>query len=130
MTAELQVSEIESIIRKVMAQVNGAPQGVLPRAAQYRGVFPTVDEAVNAAQASLAKFRKVSLTQRKAIIQAMRETVIDNAQKLAQMAVDETKMGRVSDKTLKNLLVAEKTPGVEILPNIHTALLLAKNWLC
>jgi propionaldehyde dehydrogenase len=26
-------------------------------------------------------------------------------------------MGRISDKVLKNLLVAEKTPGVEILPN-------------
>jgi len=31
--------------------------------------------------------------------------------------VQETHMGRVADKVLKNLLVAEKTPGVEILPN-------------
>jgi len=114
---DLQTTDIESIVRKVMAEVTRMPQGELPRAARYRGVFPTVDDAVKAAQIALAKFRRVSLTQRKAIIQAMRETAIENAQKLAQMAVEETKMGRVSDKTLKNLLVAEKTPGVEILPS-------------
>ncbi len=118
MTVQIQDSQIEAIIQQVLAQVNtNGSQGTLPRASQYRGVFATPDEAVKAATAALAKFRRVSLTQRKAIIQAMRDTAIENAQKLAQLAVEETGMGRVSDKVLKNLLVAEKTPGVEILPN-------------
>lgn len=116
MAAQLQEQDIEAIIRQVLQEIKLDP-APLPRASQYRGVFPTPDEAVAAAQAAFAKFRRVSLNQRKAIIQAMREAAIDNAQKLAQMAVDETRMGRVSDKVLKNLLVAEKTPGVEILPN-------------
>jgi propionaldehyde dehydrogenase len=116
MTAQIQEQDIEAIIRQVLEDIKWEASP-LPRASLYRGVFPTADEAVAAAQAAFAKFRRVSLNQRKAIIQAMREAVIDNAQKLAQMAVDETKMGRVSDKVLKNLLVAEKTPGVEILPN-------------
>lgn len=116
MAVQLQEQEIEAIIRQVLQDIK-LEHSPLPRASLYRGVFPTADEAVTAAQAAFAKFRKVSLNQRKAIIQAMREAAIDNAQKLAQMAVDETGMGRVSDKVLKNLLVAEKTPGVEFLPN-------------
>ena len=116
MTVQLQERDIESLIRQVLQDIK-LGYSTLPRAALYRGVFPTADEAVAAAQTAFAKFRRVSLHQRKAIIQAMREATIDNAQKLAQMAVDETRMGRVSDKVLKNLLVAEKTPGVEILPN-------------
>lgn len=46
----------------------------------------------------------------------MRQTSIEHAQPLAQLAVDETRMGRVTDKVLKNMLAAE-TPGVESLPN-------------
>jgi propionaldehyde dehydrogenase len=119
MTVEIQDSQIEAIIQQVMAQLsrNGRAPSPLPRAAHYRGVFPSPDEAVKAAHAAFVRFQRVSLMQRKAIIQAMREIVIENAQKLAQAAVAETGKGRVSDKVLKNLLVAEKTPGVEFLPN-------------
>jgi hypothetical protein len=126
MTIQIQDSQIEAIIQQVMAQMGNAVAlqrpfpFPLPRAAHYRGVFATPDEAVKAANAALARFRRVSLTQRKAIIQAMREAAIENAQKLAQLAVQETGMGRVSDKVLKNLLVAEKTPGVEICPTTPT----------
>lgn len=116
MAAQLQEQDVEAIIRQVLQDIKWEASP-LPRASLYRGVFPTADEAVAAAQAAFNKFRRISINQRKAMIQAMREAAIDNAQKLAQMAVDETKMGRVSDKVLKNLLVAEKTPGVEILPN-------------
>ncbi len=70
MTVQIQDSQIEAIIQQVLAQVNiNGSQGTLPRAAQYRGVFATPDEAVKAATTALAKFRRVSLTQRKAIIQ-------------------------------------------------------------
>lgn len=116
MTMTIQESQIEAIIQQVLAQMNGRV-GEMPRASHYRGVFETADEAVQAAHTALLRFNRVSLTQRKAIIQAMRESMIENAQKLAQLAVEETGKGRVSDKVLKNLLVAEKTPGVEFLPN-------------
>src|SRR5690606_9078317 len=51
------------------------------------------------------------------IIEAIRETAIEHAQRFAQLAVQETHMGRVADKARKHLLVAEKTPGVEYLPS-------------
>ena len=38
-----------------------------------------------------------------------------NARRLAEMAVDETGMGRIEDKVRKNLLVADRTPGPESL---------------
>ena len=83
MTIQIQDSQIEAIIQQVLAQVNvNGHNGKMPRAAHYRGVFATPDEAVKAATAALVRFRRVSLTQRKAIIQAMRDIVIENAQKL------------------------------------------------
>jgi propionaldehyde dehydrogenase len=116
MTVQIQESQIESLIQQIMAQLNGHDSSVM-RAHQYRGVFPTPDAAVKAAHLASSRLRRVSLTQRKAIVKAMREIAIENAQKLAQLAVEETGKGRVADKVLKNLLVAEKTPGVEFLPN-------------
>lgn len=116
MTTQFQEQDIEAIIRQVLMDLK-VEHGPMPKSASHRGVFPTADEAVAASLVASSKYRRVSINQRKAIIQSIREAVIDNAQKLAQMAVDETRMGRVSDKVLKNLLVAEKTPGVEILPN-------------
>ena len=125
MTVNIQESQIDAIVQQIMTQLkgiastngNGRAPSPMPLAAHYRGVFPSPDEAVKAAQEAFIRFQRVGLTQRRAIIQAMREIIIENAQKLAQAAVAETHMGRVSDKVLKNLLVAEKTPGVEILPN-------------
>jgi propionaldehyde dehydrogenase len=118
----LEEVQIDDIIRRVLQEMNGAgPQATHgvhpPRALGYRGVFASVDEALAAVGQAQAVFRRISLAQRRAMIDAIRETAIDHAQRLGQMAVDETRMGRVADKTRKHLLVAEKTPGVEILPN-------------
>lgn len=43
----------------------------------------------------------------------MREEIRKNINLLSKMAVEETGMGRYEDKIKKNLLVVEKTPGVE-----------------
>ena len=117
MTLQIQESQLNAIIQQVLEQVNGPVTGEQPMAFHYRGVFPTADEAVNAAVRAQNTFQRMPLARRKAIIAAMRETSIENAQRMAQKVVEETKMGRVSDKVLKHLLVAEKTPGVEFLPN-------------
>lgn len=116
MSPSLPDTDIEKIVRQVLAEMSPS-QGELPRANHFRGVFNTVDEAVTAALMAQSRFARISIAQRKAIIQSMRDAIIDNAQKIAQLAVEETKMGRVSDKVLKHLLVAEKTPGVEFIHN-------------
>lgn len=77
------------------------------------GVFSTVNEAVKAAQQALEEFSKLSLSVRKTMIEKMRETSIQHAEELAQIAVQETGLGRVEDKKAKNILAAKKTPGVE-----------------
>lgn len=111
----VQESQIDQIIRRVLEKMEDerVPQPV----GGLRGVFATADEALNAAQKAQVAFNKVSIAKRKAIIDAIRAACIENSQRLAQMVVEETKMGRVADKVLKHLLIAEKAPGVEDLPS-------------
>ena len=47
------------------------------------------------------------------MIAAVRVAALDQAEVLARMAVEETGLGRVDDKTTKNRLVARKAPGPE-----------------
>ncbi len=76
------------------------------------GVFAKLDEAIAAASAAFRSTR-LELDQRKVIIEAVRRAVLDQAEVLARLAVEETGLGRVDDKTVKNRLVAMKAPGPE-----------------
>jgi propionaldehyde dehydrogenase len=76
-------------------------------------IFSTVDTAVSAATLAQRLFHELSLEVRRAVIDAIREASIANAERWGRMAVEETKIGRVEDKTEKNLLCATRTPGVE-----------------
>ena len=49
------------------------------------------------------------------IIAAIRKAGLENAKAFAEIAHNETGMGRVSDKIAKNILVCERTPGTECL---------------
>jgi len=77
------------------------------------GVFETVSEAVSAAKKAQVVFQNLGLVKRKDIIRAIRKTAVDNAERYAKMAVQETGMGRWQDKLQKNLICATKSPGVE-----------------
>jgi propionaldehyde dehydrogenase len=113
MTAQVDERQVDEIVRRILMTVNDrrAPQSVGPQ-----GIFMTVDEAINAVEWAQRRFNRISIAQRKAFIHAMREVIISHSQRLAQMAVEETKLGRVPDKVIKTVLAAEKTPGVEDLP--------------
>jgi len=103
----------EEELRKIVTEVvrNLAPQAdAVPAGGP---VFDTVDEAVNAAEKAQPEFQDLGLEARGKIIAAMREVSRSNARRWAELAVAETGMGRVEDKVLKNLVVADKTPGVE-----------------
>ncbi|MBI4350922.1 MAG: aldehyde dehydrogenase [Elusimicrobia bacterium] len=106
----------EEELKKIVAEVvkNLAPQAEAAAAGSSGGpVFDTVDEAVNAAEAVQPAFQELGLKAREKIIAAMRETSRANARRWAELAVNETGMGRVADKVLKNLVCADNTPGVE-----------------
>ena len=79
------------------------------------GIFDTVDEAVAAAGKAFPLYVALPLKTRARIITAIRDTMMENASALAKAAFDETGLGRFADKIVKNQLVAEKTPGPEVL---------------
>lgn len=79
------------------------------------GVFRTIDDCVAAAQEAFPKFAKLGLEKRKTIIAAIRESMMAHAISLAREAHEETGLGRVEDKIIKNRLVTRKTPGPEVL---------------
>mgnify|MGYP002622546802 FL=1 len=123
-------SEIQAIIDRVTREVGGtipvtretavsrrhqqtAPEP--PPAGGDNGVFPTLDEAVAAAGTAFRQLNKMPLEIRKHMVAHMRQAGREYAQVLAEMAQSESGMGRVEDKTLKNILNADKTLGVEAL---------------
>lgn len=77
------------------------------------GIFPTMEEAIDAAQRAFRKLRTMSKEKREELVRAMRDAAYTNARLLAEMAVAETGMGRVADKIIKNQLAARRTPGTE-----------------
>lgn len=115
----MQISEkdIQKLVEQVLANMTGQASETVSNSASEialgNGIFTTVEEAVSAAKIAEAKMRNVSLEGRRKMIQAMRDISIQHAEELAKMAVEETGLGRVEDKISKNLLAANKTPGVE-----------------
>ena len=79
------------------------------------GVFTTVDECVAAARVAFEELRGMSLQKRTEIIAAYRAAMLREGDNLAREAWQETRLGRLEHKIIKNRLVTEKTPGTEIL---------------
>ncbi|HHU63121.1 MAG TPA: aldehyde dehydrogenase EutE [Clostridiales bacterium] len=88
------------------SSISSQPRGQL-------GIFSDVEDAIAAAKASQIELIALGLEKRRKIVEAMRKAAIDNAEHLAIMAVEETGFGKVEHKIAKNLLAAEKTPGIE-----------------
>jgi acyl-CoA reductase-like NAD-dependent aldehyde dehydrogenase len=116
--ASLTDADIEAIARRIVADLNpgsgaAAAPAAVTAADHNLGIFPTVDEAVKAAREAQPVFVALPLRKRAEIIAAIRAAMVENAAVLAKAAHEETKLGRFEDKITKNLLVAEKTPGLE-----------------
>jgi acyl-CoA reductase-like NAD-dependent aldehyde dehydrogenase len=79
------------------------------------GVFATVDACVGAARAAFRDLAAGSLQRRVAVVGAVRRAMREHGEALARLAWEETGLGRVDHKILKNALVTDKTPGPEIL---------------
>jgi len=95
LSSELKSSEIKSVYP--------IPPAIFtrPRTDGGRGVHATVDQAVQAAHQAFQALRDCSLANREKYIQAMRRVMLSELQTLAKMAVEETGLGRVSDKKKK-----------------------------
>jgi len=84
-----------------------------PGATAPLGVHADLDRAVAAAREGFKLYDGVPLSTRQAIIDSIRATLATQYRTLAEVAVEETGLGRVEDKILKNKLVTELTPGTE-----------------
>ena len=65
------------------------------------GLFPTVDAAVEAAEAAFEQFLKRPLSDRKKAIDCIRRICVEQAQELGRAELEETKIGRLDHKIAK-----------------------------
>lgn len=114
----MQQQDVEHIVAEVLRRLTlgGETGGTATGTAGDSGIFETLDEAVAAAREANPKISTVAI--RDKVVAIIRKTALENARMLAEMAVEETGMGRVTDKIKKNTLVAERTPGTEALAPI------------
>jgi len=121
--------KIDEIVARVLDRLGGAAAPVvrgepalaaaatrtvnLPRGTN--GVYADPDLAAKAARKAFEQNERTPVQVRARMVEAMRRTVLANNDALSRYAVEETGLGRYEDKLAKNQLVAEKTPGVEIL---------------
>ncbi|HET7554167.1 MAG TPA: aldehyde dehydrogenase family protein [Gaiellaceae bacterium] len=121
----LSQEEIQGIIERVRRRIGEAgadtgaglrAQAELSAAGEAElgdGIFASIGDAVQAAVRAYSQYERIGLQGRKAIVAAIRGSMLEHAERLAEMAVAETRLGRVADKIVKNRLVAGKTPGPE-----------------
>ena len=116
---ELNEKYIQEIVEKVVSSVK-SENGIV-RGKQLKGVFATMGEALTAVDKAYKEFKGYSVAQREKMIAKIRELTLAEAENMAILGVEETGMGRVSDKIIKHQLVANKTPGTEDLrPEVIT----------
>ncbi|AGB19701.1 aldehyde dehydrogenase family protein [Thermoanaerobacterium thermosaccharolyticum] len=108
---EINDNMISEIIERVLKEVQ--KKSINDR--YQNGIYDRMEDAIEAAYEAQKKLMKMSIEQRERLISAMRKAILDNAKSCAKLSVEETGMGRVDHKYLKLKLVAEKTPGTEVL---------------
>jgi aldehyde dehydrogenase len=109
--------KLDEIVARVLERLGAG--GAAPRGTN--GVYADPDQAAQAARRAFEHNERTPVAIRVRMVEAMRRAVIGNVEALSRYAVEETGLGRYEDKLVKNRLVADKTPGPEILrPVAHT----------
>lgn len=106
----LSEKDIRGIVESVLSQLDGKVK-TTPAVHGASGIFRNLDDAFEAAHQAQKSLKNLEF--RGKVISAIREASVKHARELAEMAVQETGMGRVEDKIRKNVSQAELTPGVE-----------------
>ena len=131
--ATLDEARIEEIVSKVLERLGGGATAAPPRQSiavdgdrggkkagpsiprGTLGIYADADTAAKAARKGFEQNERLPVATRQRMIAAMRQVTLANNELLSRYAVEETGLGRYEDKLNKNRLVAEKTPGTEIL---------------
>lgn len=110
---------VDQVVREIQSRGASATAGSDPNtrdSSSYSdGVFASIDDAIRAARKAYQELNEIGLRKRIEIIETMRQVLRQHASELAEMAVQESALGRVADKKIKNLLVINKTPGPELM---------------
>ncbi|NPV69144.1 MAG: aldehyde dehydrogenase EutE [Firmicutes bacterium] len=104
--------DIVEVVRQVLARLKEVERGGRAGRAPC-GIYASMEEAILRAEAAQKKVTRMTLKEREKCIATIRAALRAHSQELAEMAVQETGMGRVADRIVKNNLVADKTPGTE-----------------
>jgi aldehyde dehydrogenase len=122
--AEIVERVVERLARRPAGPVPSSPQAIAPAGGKggaakvprgTLGIYADPDQAVAAARRGFEANERAPIELRRKMITAMREVTYKHLRELAGYAVEETGLGRFEDKIGKNKLVADKTPGVDIL---------------
>lgn len=122
-------NDIEKIVQKVLVNITAntgedsvkdASSDLKAEAAPLKkkglGVFEKAEDAIEAATIAQRKLTKdFTIEDRERFIANIKKATLENAEVISRMIVNETGMGNFKDKVLKLQLVAEKTPGTEVL---------------
>lgn len=111
---DISALDIEKVIKKVMEGIEEKEVKNEPSLC-VDGIFENMDDAIKAADIAQREFMKCSMSDRDRFIKAIKaefssDEVIDM---ISKMSVEETGMGEVEYKKIKNRLVIDKTPGIE-----------------
>lgn len=77
------------------------------------GLFDKVDDAIKAAAKAQKQLMSMGLQKREELVAVVRAASIKNAEPLAKLGVEESGLGRVEHKIMKNINAAKLTPGTE-----------------
>jgi len=110
---------VAEVVRRLAAEqdpggVSEVPAGVRDSAPGSDGVFPTVDGAVSAAGRAQPKLAALSLEQRGVIVDIIKNYCVENAEELARLEFQETRLGR-EDHKVQKLTIISRVLGVEAL---------------
>jgi len=117
--AEINPEQIEEIVSQVISnlrnegQIAPGPTNNLTTGAPQAGLHPCADQAISAAKQAQAEFVKLGFYRRREIIEAIKQASLENAKRLADLAVEDTKMGNAAHKNMKNEGAVNLSFGVE-----------------
>lgn len=116
--AQIDEKQIEQIVSQVLTTLQQnktvtTPSPTVPTASSRSGVFSTVEEAIAAVKTAQNDLIKLGFAKRREIIEAIKKVSLENAKRLADFAVQETKMGNPEHKVMKNEGAVNLSPGME-----------------
>lgn len=116
---ELSRDEVSKIVEEVVKRY--ARSSAVAQVTAQKGIFDDMDECIERAAEAQKMLVKLTLVDRRRMIQGIRDKIRKNVRLLSELAVAETGMGRVEDKIAKHILTVDKTPGVEdVFPSAFT----------